>query len=237
MSKGKNHPLHVIAMHGWASDSRCWEPWKEATSPLGWQWNCGERGYGAGKTRAPSWAPDGGTRANRLVIAHSLGVHLLPTNVLSQADAVVLLASFGAFVPPDRAGRRVRAALAAMAAKLCDEESARGMLHQFLANAADPQPVELMPQGPLDDESLDLAKLRQDLDLLQSCQGLPAEFPRGAGVLLIDATGDKIVAPEARALLRSSLPGAKLVQFESAGHALLGTDVIGPVVDWVKSWR
>ena len=237
MSEKKAHPLRVVAMHGWAGDARCWEPWKETTLPLGWKWDCGERGYGGRRRQVPGWAPDEDAGAKKLVIAHSLGPHLLPADVWARVDAVVLLASFGAFVPPDRTGRRMRAALASMAAKLREEESARGMLRQFLANAADPQSVGLMPQGPLDDERLDLEKLEQDLDLLQSCQGLPAEFPQGAAVLIVEATGDKIVAPEARAQLRRSLPEAKLVHFENTGHALLGTNVIATVRDWVESWR
>ena len=52
------------------------------------------------------------------MIAHSLGLHLLPATVLAQADAVVLLASFSAFVPQGRAGRAVAAALKGMQAAL-----------------------------------------------------------------------------------------------------------------------
>lgn len=229
--------INVIAMHGWAGDSRCWTPWVEATKELGWRWQCAERGYGELAPFAPVWTADPKEDAFRIVIGHSLGPHLLAADVLRQANAVILLASFATFVPPGRAGRRMRAALDGMSAKLRSETEAREMLGKFLANAADPAPAKLMPRGPNDDERLDLAKLRQDLDLLGNCGGLPPGFPRNARALIVEAACDKIVASEARELLRAELPDAEVMRLEKAGHALLEADVIGAVTDRVKSWQ
>lgn len=237
MANDPTPALQVIAMHGWASDGRCWKPWIEATQKFGWRWECGERGYGTLEPHVPAWSDAAVKNGKRLIIAHSLGLHLLPPGILSHADAVVLLTSFGTFVPPNRAGRRLRAALASMTAKLEDEGEARKMLRQFLENAAAPEPAALMPQGPNNDESLNLERLLQDLDLLANCGGLPAEFPSEARVLAIEAGRDQIVAPEARALLRNSLPGADWVRLENAGHALLGTDIAGTVSQWIESRR
>ena len=131
-------------MHGWASDARCWEAWRSATEPRGWRWSTGERGYGELAPRVPSW-PEGSAETQRLVIGHSLGPHLLPADVLGAADAVVLLASFATFVPPGRAGRRARAALAGMAACLGDEARARDMLTTFMQRVAEPQSPDLLP--------------------------------------------------------------------------------------------
>jgi len=232
-----NEGLDVIAMHGWAGDARCWEPWKAATRPAGWKWESGERGYGALEPRVPAWPDRIDPNGQRLVIGHSLGPHFLPDEVWSSVDAVVLLASFGAFVPPDRPGRRVRAALAAMAAKLDEPNTACEMLQQFLANAADPEPAGRMPQGPNNEETLNLGRLREDLDLLANCEGLPAGFPQDARVLIVEAACDKIVSPEARAMLRSNLPAADFVRLDGAGHALLRTTVLETVMNWVESWR
>lgn len=232
----RKSPL-IIAMHGWAGDSRCWRPWIESTAALGWRWQCGERGYGGLPPIDPAWPIDSPPNALRVVIGHSLGIHLLAPDVLGQADAVVLLTSFGTFVPPGRAGRRVRAALDGMAIKLGAETEAREMLAKFLTNAAAPEPAALMPPGPERAANLDLARLRQDLDLLSTCEGSPAGFPAKARLLAIEAGRDQIVAPEAREMLRTSLPGADWVLLESAGHALLRSDIIGIVTQWVESHR
>lgn len=228
--------LEVIAMHGWAGDARCWEAWMNTTQPLGWRWQSGERGYGELPPQAPAW-PEGSAEARRVVIGHSLGPHLVPADVLGQADTVVLLASFAAFVPPGRSGRRARAALAGMAASLDDEAQARAMLKNFMIKVAEPQPPELLPPGPLDGrlDEMNRVRLREDLGILEGCAGLPQGFPPSARVLIVEAEEDRIVEPEARALLRAALPQADLITLPGVGHALLGGDVIGRVAGWVES--
>lgn len=236
MSKTDRNSLQVVAMHGWAGDSRCWEPWIAATTESGWHWQCGERGYGELEPRHAVWPTDSPGDALRVVIGHSLGPHLVAPDTLQRADAVVFLASFGAFVPPGRAGRHVRAALDGMAAKLASESEAKEMLRKFLANAAHPQPAALLPIGP-ENGPLRLEALRADLDILRACDGLPRGFPNDARVLVIEAEDDRIVTSEARALLRKELPNADIICLPGAGHALLQTDVLAKVVKWAGLLR
>jgi pimeloyl-[acyl-carrier protein] methyl ester esterase len=164
---------------------------------------------------------------------------MVPAKVLARADTVVLLASFAAFVPPGREGRRTRAALAGMAASLEDEVRARAMLEAFTKKVAAPQSSHLLPPGPLDGEldEANRARLREDLDLLGRCDGMPAGFPRQARVLIVEAEEDRIVEPEARGMLREALPDADVITLPGVGHALLGGDVVGRVVEWVEAWR
>ena len=92
--------MQLIAMHGWAGDSHGWAPWHQACQARGWSWQSGDRGYGSLSQAEPHWNEEPPKASQRrVVIAHSMGVHLLPAEVLSQADAVVLLASFGRFIP------------------------------------------------------------------------------------------------------------------------------------------
>jgi len=226
--------LQVIAMHGWAGDGSQWQPWQEAFSARGWQWQSGERGYGERPPAQPSW--QGGGR--RVVIAHSMGAHLLNAlhpEVLASAEAVVLLASFGRFVPPGSDGRAVRAALEGMAAALAEPIGARTMLRRFLVEAAAPDPVEAMAPGPADGllTPEGLERLRSDLELLGQTDGLPEAFPKGAPVLIVEAGADRIVAPPVRALLREALPQAEVLEMAGAGHALLQAPLLEPVLAWL----
>jgi pimeloyl-[acyl-carrier protein] methyl ester esterase len=236
MPEGKQPPLQAIAMHGWGRDARTWEPWQRATASLGWRWQTGERGYGELPPRVPFW-PKESAGARRLILGHSLGPHLVPPEVLQEADVVVLLATFAAFVPPGRSGRRARAALAGMAASLDDEARARAMLQSFMAKVAAPQSPGLLPPGPVNGplDATNLERLREDLDLLGRCEGLPEGFPTGARAFIVEAEEDRIVEPEARALLRAALPVADVVALPGIGHALLADDVIARVVEWVGS--
>lgn len=232
-------PLQLIAMHGWAGAASHWTPWRAATAERPWTWCCGERGYGGGETFTPSW----GTEGRRVVLAHSLGPHLLAAELLAAAEAVVLLASFGRFVPPGRAGRRVRTGLAGMAAALADgpdeptaASRAQAMLAAFLARVAAPEPLALMPPGLADAPvgPVGRARLRDDLGRLAACEGMPSGWRDGIPVLLVEAGADGIVEPQAQSLLRERLPGAEVCRFPLAGHALLQAPLIPLVLEWLE---
>ncbi|MEB3332405.1 MAG: alpha/beta hydrolase [Synechococcaceae cyanobacterium] len=233
--------LEVIAMHGWAGTASNWLPWQQAL-PEGWSWQSGERGYGRSAPMMPRWRCDG----RRVLIGHSLGPHLLPADLLAGADAVVLLASFGRFVPPGPEGRRLRNAMAIMAAQLepqaGDEEAqaaarAQALLRRFLAEAAAPAAASLLPPGPADQpiEATGRRRLRDDLDLLLRCSGLPEGFPQRAAVLIVEAADDRIVLQASRSLLRRQLPQASRIELPGAGHCLLGSAVIPAVLDWLQT--
>jgi pimeloyl-[acyl-carrier protein] methyl ester esterase len=227
----------VIAMHGWSGEASHWNPWCDAFACRGWRWQSGERGYGAARALTPRWQ-DGG---RRVVIAHSMGPHLLPAAVLADADAVVLLASFGRFVPPGAPGRRLRSALQQMAHQLATPDDARVMLHSFLREAAAPESAELLPPGPADGPlgTLQRQRLRHDLELLGRTSGLPEGFPDGIPVLVVEAAQDRIVVPEARQLLRRDLETRRhplrWLTLEGAGHCLLQPGLVEEVMGWLQS--
>jgi pimeloyl-[acyl-carrier protein] methyl ester esterase len=216
-------PLEVIAMHGWAGDARCWEVWRTSTEPLGWRWQAGERGYGELAPRSVSWKAQGNSPMRRLVIGHPLGPHLVQSDVLCRAEAIVLLASFGTFAPPGRGGRRARA-----------------MLTSFMQRVAEPQSPDLLPPRPLDGP-LDAASncsVRTDLDPARTLQQLAGRLPaRRARVLIVETVEDRIVEPATLVRLREALLEADVIKLPGVGDALLAGHVSGRVVEWVEAWR
>jgi len=228
-----NQALELIAMHGWCGDSRSWEPWQPLWQQRGWQWSCGERGYGCRPPQQPRWQLPGATK---VVIAHSLGPHLLNQEVMAAADAVVLLTSFGRFAPEGPAGRRVRTALSGMAAELAGPDPG-GMLLSFLQQVAAPASADALQASPACEPipPEGLARLQQDLQLISDCAGLPPGFPGGARVLLLQAGADQIVVPEARELLEQAMPQADVLTLASAGHGLIGTPTLALVTTWMEA--
>jgi pimeloyl-[acyl-carrier protein] methyl ester esterase len=148
---------------------------------------------------------------------------------------VVLLTSFGRFVPSGRDGRKLQVALAGMAAQLAGPQP-QAMLQTFLQQVAAPEPAELLQTTPALDvlPPAGLERLQHDLDLLAGSSGLPAGFPTAARVLLVQAGGDQIVAPAARQELEQALPQADVITLSQAGHALLRTPVIKLVDAWLE---
>ena len=224
--------MQLIAMHGWAGDAQGWEPFHSAWSAHGWAWQCGERGYGEQAPRPVAWQSGQGLK---LVIAHSLGPHLLPASVLAQADAVVLLASFGAFLPEGPGGRRLRSAVAAMASQLAGPE-ANTMLQTFMERAAAPQPASLLPPGiaaaPI--AASGRQRLAEDLNLLAATAGLPPGFPLQARVLIVEGGEDQIVSPQSRHQLRNLLPAADNLVLAGVGHCLLSPALVPTVCGWIE---
>jgi len=224
--------MQLIAMHGWAGDAQGWEPFQSAWSARGWTWQCGERGYGGQAPRPVAWQSGQGLK---LVIAHSLGPHLLPASVLAQADAVLLLASFGRFVPEGPGGRRLRSAVAAMASQLAGPE-ANTMLQTFMERAAAPQPASLLLPGiaaaPI--AASGRQRLAEDLNLLAATAGLPPGFPLQARVLIVEGGEDQIVNPQARHQLRNLLPAADNLVLAGVGHCLLSPALVPTVCGWIE---
>ena len=222
--------LQLIAMHGWAGDQRGWAPFAAAAQARGWRWSSGERGYGALPPAMPNWEGP----VPKVVVAHSLGLHLVPAALLAQAEAVILLASFGRFVPEGAPGRRLRTALAGMAQAL-EGRGAEAMLQAFLSQAAAPTPADPRTLGIGDQPvpAAGRALLQSDLELLGQTGGLPDAFPPDARVLIVEAGCDRIVVPEARRELRHSLPNADLLHLAQAGHCLLNPGLIPMLMGWV----
>jgi pimeloyl-[acyl-carrier protein] methyl ester esterase len=221
----------IIAMHGWAGDSRGWEPFAAATAARGWHWTMPDRGYGPVPPHSVNWDPQASTR---VVVGHSLGPHLLPPALLQEADALVLLASFGRFVPEGREGRRLQSALAGIAAAL-QSTQAEAMLNTFLSEAAAPAPLSALPcsilDGPLSPDGRQ--RLLADLALLERCQRLPEALAPGLPCLIVEAGADRIVVPQARELLRQERPGATLIHYAEAGHCLLNTPLLTDLIAWI----
>jgi 8-amino-7-oxononanoate synthase len=242
-------PVQLIAMHGWGGDGGHWRAWSPAATSRGWGLQLGERGYGQRPAVLPPWPSHG----RKGLICHSLGLHLVPPEVLAASEAVVLLASFGCFVPPGAAGRPLRIALAGMAAELQesgdelkDSLRAQQLLQRFLRKVLGPAAgagVELGVEAPLGpppgpaDQPIGAAgrdRLRCDLELLGRLTALPASFPRQVPVLLLEAADDPIVHPAARDRLRQELPQAQVKLLSGLGHAMADPALIPLVLDWLQ---
>lgn len=222
----------LLAMHGWASDRRVWEAFAAASRTRGWRWQAPDRGYGPCPARPSGWHRQS---SRRLLIAHSLGPHLLPPEVLASADAIVLLASFGRFVPPGQPGRRLSAALSSMAKGL-KGDGAESVLRAFLKEAASPQSSSQLPatilESPLSAHGR--RRLLEDLALLANTEGLPQGLSSTSPVLIVEAERDRIVLPETRRLLREALPQAERIECAGIGHALLAPALVDQVIAWME---
>ena len=227
--------MQILAMHGWAGHAGTWSHWRQCLEAGGSIWTSANRGYGGEAPVSPAWNPNPN---RKVLIAHSLGLHLLPGPVLGQADAVVLLGSFSAFVPSGRAGRAVAAALQGMQSALgTDQELA--MLDRFLDKAASPHTRSALPPNPLLQGVTPLGRqrLQQDLELLAHCRKLPTGWPDAVPVLVVQGERDAVVHTASAQQLVDDLQHQPLTLHRDAawGHALVTPAVLSVVQRWLEA--
>ena len=224
----------IIAMHGWAGHAGLWNHWRRMLEAQGWVWQSAERGYGAAPMNSPHWHSKPG---ERVVIAHSLGLHLLPDNRLADATAVVLLGCFATFAAAGKAGRATRAGLQGMRAAL-GSASEKDMLRRFLDKASAPLSIDAFPPSPLLGTLSDSGRnqLNEDLLLLESCRDLPMSWPRQARVLVVRGTKDAVVSAVCHRQLLYALSNQTIqVHIDSSlGHALITPRVLRVVNEWLQ---
>ena len=231
----------VIAMHGWSGDSHAWVSWIRHFKHHDWVWQSGERGYGKRQVHMPIWKNDQDPKEQqrRVVIAHSLGQHLLPDAVFATATDVVLLASFSRFVPQGPKGRALNTGLKSMRRCLGSDAEAE-MLTTFLKRAAAPSSPDGLPRGPIQEglSNEGRQRLTDDLDRLIASAALPPGLQATTRVLLVEAEQDAIVVPAARQELRDAVQTrlqhpAEHWFMPGSGHALLVPDLLMRIQRWL----
>lgn len=227
----------VIAMHGWAGSPASWSHWQSVLEADGWCWSNGDRGYDGGSPHDPSWFPEA---ERRVLIAHSLGWHLVPSSTLAQTDELILLASFGRFVPAGRAGRRLITGLEGMTRSLQDGDGI-AMLERFFAQVAHPLPASALPPNRLLHDGLTPIgrdRLEADLHYLATTQGLPRGRPDHARILVVQGGADAVVTTATHQALLKDLDDHGLRDIghynpPGWGHALITPAVLDQVVPWL----
>ena len=225
----------ILAVHGWAGHAEQWTTWRRLMAKRQWPMQVMERGYGTSTPTLPSWTDAVGPR---VVIAHSLGLHVLPSALLQEATALVLLGCFTAFVPEGRNGRSTQAGLKGMRAAL-GSEGEGPMLERFFQRAIQPLPRSACPPSPLLKGISPEGRQRLDDDLivLETCRALPQGWPDKARVLVIQGEQDAVVHPTSHQQLLDQL-GSQVERVHRGpewGHALITTEVLAVVERWIES--
>ena len=230
-------------MHGWAGDSNTWKLWMPEFQKDKWQWQSVERGYGGITPFHPDWIITNTNKNHqqKVVVAHSLGSHLIKKQVLKNATDIVLLCSFSRFIPTTGRSRSLKTALQGMQQNLGTVNEVK-MLKNFLKKACYPESFAKIKPGPIT-KGLSIEgrkKLKSDLQLLIEAKGLPNGISTKSRVLVIQGKEDAIVVPEARSHLREDLKNhldfpPTYWEIADAGHLLLMPTLIERVRTWLNS--
>lgn len=212
--------VDVVAQHGWGFGAWCWDSWRDALPP-GFALHCPDRGY-FGPAVAVAARP-------RIVLAHSLGLHLLPPQLCAGVELLVIISGFRSFHSPcARRARRSRRTVEQMLARL--ERDPAALLADFYARCD--APTDRCYPGAIDAYSL-----RRDLQLLQESVLELAAIPAAAQVLILHGSRDRIVPVERALDLGELLPNSTVAIVAEAGHALPLTHAHAGWERVERAWR
>ncbi len=233
----------VITMHGWFSDSKYWQQWEEYFQSKGWAWQNTERGYGFIDVSQPTWQEKikNVNQSKKVVICHSLGIHLLPNSIIKKASHFVFINSFSRFVPLGNESRAVKKALYGMK-KHFEEKTENSMLAKFALKAkktnADISSINMPIQEQISVQGR--KKLQNDLDLLINTRELPSKLNKLAQVLVINSDHDAIISHITRAHFLNELKSYFIKEpshwlIEGEGHFIYLPNLIKNISSWLDS--
>lgn len=151
----------------------------------------------------------------RVVMTHSLGLHLVPEELLKSARWIVILSGFGFFHPrEEKEKRKSEYVIQKMLKRL--QESPQVTIRKFYQNCFFPQdpPTFAVPQ------TLNVERLFQDLEFLNVHVWEAFEEIENKEILLVHGEEDQIVSIEQAVLLQQQIPKSQLAIIPKAGHAL-----------------
>ena len=231
----------IIAMHGWAGDSKQWSNWIDFFQCCDWEWQIAERGYKDINPYMPKWNHDSNQLGlKRVAICHSLGSHLIDKEILHSATHVVLVNSFSRFIPSGKESRSVTMALNRMM-NLINTPHEPSMLKKFHIKAHKPNEInmESTESTLLHLSESGRLRLKHDLKLLINSCSLPTGLNTKAKVLIINSKKDHILANQTKAKLAEDLTNhlkalPTILNLQEEGHSISKIKNIKKIKHWLE---
>ena len=216
--------IDVILQHGWAFDSSCWRGWfphLKENPDCEVRVQAADRGYFGEARKLEAFQND--PSSCKIVVAHSLGLHLLPDEILKSTDLLVLAGAFSYFHTGDAMDqKRSRRTVNVMLEKLSVD--ALAVLDDFYSNCYKPLLTsQMLLMRKTENVNVDL--LQEDLELLNTNHFDLNKIRHIPNVLILQGSEDCIVTPKQSQALHEEVKGSDMVLFEGAGHSLPLTHV------------
>jgi len=203
-------------MHGWGLGDFFFAPLQKSSQE---EVTLGNQGYFDSKSM-PADPP-------KRLLAHSLGLHLVPQPWFAQVEELILLGSFLSFHSPSvpRSERAVKRMISKF------EKEPQQVLEEFYCNCFYPQETPIRPQV-----NFKAGLILEDLHLLDQQRLDPALLQSIPRILILQGEEDVIVPTERAKDLQSHLPQAQMKILQGAGH---GFPYSHAVETWeaIQAWR
>ncbi|MDJ0581831.1 alpha/beta hydrolase [Crocosphaera sp.] len=205
----------IIAYHGWGFDRNCWKEWQEILSN-NFQFQTYDRGYFQDEI-SPKFADN---ELNKIIFAHSFGLHLCPIETIKQAKLLILFNSFSEFHPQNEKPRkRSKYALKLMIDEF--KNNPKTVLESFYKKCYYPSPYT-----EINSHNFNKERLEDDLNLLNKAKldiNILKKIPK---IHIIHGSKDRIfLASYAQEFHKKVSQNSQYYEIEESGHTLPFTDL------------
>ena len=220
--------IQAIAFHGWGFDSSFWKPLGNRISHF-LNFQTVDRGYFLNPSE---FFFSDKPNSEKVVFAHSLGIHLCPEKTLKRADHLIILSGFLRFYPErKKQSKKKKLLIRQWITQLVDQP--KEVLQEYYDLAFYPDESQFPLRSKMDHDKLlsDLTVLERDEYNLQAF----FEVPR---ITILHGADDKIVSQErAREMYHSLRFNSQYFEILHAGHALAHThaDKCAEIIETVLS--
>ena len=216
----------IITQHGWGLDKSFWDSYKIGFKKEQWHWQDNERGYFSKNVNQSKWIKNDLNKGVKMVLCHSLGLHLIQGNLLKEASHVILINSFNNFLPSSKKRNLIYRSLKRMEKKIMSFE-ADDMLKEFIRRSFLPNDTKInfknMVSKNLDDLNNNL--LLSDLKKLYTDQNSLNSLKKNCKIIVINSKNDLILDKDSSnnfiELLNKTLTKKPtLIELSNQGHCL-----------------
>ncbi len=229
----------IISQHGWGLDQSMWNKVKEEFIRQNWIWQDNNRGYYSDPYVKVNWIKDDSENNKKVVICHSLGIHLIEKEILREASHIVLINSFYNFIPSNNESKITMRTLLRMEKKINSGE-VRFMLEEFISRSFMPNQVDIKFKSifNLKSKQINLKNLLKDFQKLYLQKSTFSLFSKNTDILVIKSKNDLILKDYASdefvyLLNNSQINKPKLVQIEGQGHLIDNSCILKILKDWL----
>ena len=229
----------IISQHGWGLDQSMWNKVKEEFIRQNWIWQDNNRGYYSDPHVEVNWINDDSDNNKKVVICHSLGIHLIGKEILREASHIVLINSFYNFIPSNNESKITMRTLLRMEKKINSGE-VRFMLEEFISRSFMPNQVDIKFKSifNLKSKQINLKNLLKDFQKLYLQKSTFSLFSKNTDILVIKSKNDLILKDYASdefvyLLNNSQINKPKLVQIEGQGHLIDNSCIVKILKDWL----
>ena len=216
----------VITQHGWGLDQSFWDSYKDEFQKNGWHWQDNERGYFSKNVTQSKWIKNNFNDQIKMVLCHSLGLHLIQRNLLDEATHIVFINSFINFLPSGKKRDLVYKSLKRMEKKIKSFE-AEIMLKEFIRRSFSPNNMTINFKNMFykNLECLNNNLLLSDLKKLYTDTNSFESFEKNCNVIVINSKNDLILDQDSSnnfiELLNKTLTKKPtLIELSNQGHCL-----------------